>query len=64
MSQAKRCDRCGAFYPIFGRELDFDKEYWRYDIVKDCHPNEQYKLDLCDGCKKALFLWLGLGGKS
>lgn len=63
MSQAKQCDRCGSFYPIFGHDLDFDKEYWRYDIVKDCHPNEAYKLDLCDDCKKALFLWLGLGGK-
>lgn len=63
MSQAKQCDRCGKFYPIFGRELDLDKDYWRYDIIKDCHPNEAYKLDLCDDCKKALFLWLGLGGK-
>ena len=64
MSQAKQCDRCGKFYPILSRELELDKDYWRYDIVKDCTHYKAKKLDLCDDCKKALFLWLGLGGKS
>ena len=63
MSQAKQCDRCGAFYPAFRHDLD--KDYCGYYIVKNCHPpNEAYKLDLCDDCKKALFLWLGLGGEN
>ncbi len=62
MSDAKQCDRCDKFYSIFDRELDFDKDYWRYDIIKDCHPNGSYKVDLCDECKKDLFKWLG--GKS
>ena len=63
MSSAKQCDRCGNFYSIFDGKWDFNKDYWRYDIVKDCHPNEAYKIDLCDDCRKALFMWLKLEGK-
>ena len=51
---AKKCDRCGAFYDpwAFG-------EAWRYSVVEDCHPYpEEHKLDLCHNCKFALEKWI------
>lgn len=60
MSDAKQCDRCKNFYPVFGQNKDVEKDYWRYDVVKDCHPFESLKLDLCNDCKKKLVEWLGV----
>ena len=56
MSKAYKCDRCGILYVP---KLKFPKEnWWRYDIIKDCHPYETVKIDLCDACKLSLAKWL------
>lgn len=63
MSNAKRCDRCGACYDIFPPEdCTLSSEWWRYDIVKDCHPYSEIRIDLCPSCRKNLYDWLK-GGK-
>lgn len=56
MSNAKECDRCHRFYsePLTG----IIDDYWRYSVIKDCHPYPETKLDLCPTCQKALKEWL------
>ena len=49
MSDAKKCDRCGAFY----NELPG----WRYKVVKNEYPTLQ-SIDLCNNCNYELEEWL------
>ena len=62
MSDAKQCDRCKKLYSLDISKLDFSNDWWRYVITKDCHPNGEYKLDLCNECRLKLYNWLK-GGK-
>lgn len=52
MSSAYKCDRCGRLY-----EHDFQLYLHSYYISKDCHPQEDLKLDLCPTCQKSLENW-------
>lgn len=62
MSNVKQCDRCGTLIVPFSLKFEeYEKGYWRYDVIKDC-PHEIIKIDLCHNCKKELAEWLG--GKS
>ena len=60
MSSAKQCDRCGGLYiPIpTVPKPEWSKDWWRYDIIKDCHPYPEEKLDLSPECKSKLADWL------
>jgi len=53
---AKKCDRCGQLYmPHTYANIG---DAWRYSILRDNHPYEEDRLDLCNGCKVALEKWL------
>ena len=54
---ARQCDRCGALYSDNINDYTDTKEA-RLDVVKDCHPYPEIRLDLCDKCKKSLYNWL------
>lgn len=57
MGEAKRCDRCRRLFSE--EELIEDKEAWRYDVTKDCHPYDSViTFDLCLSCKRELMRWL------
>ena len=59
MSDVKQCDRCGALIIPFKLSAEeIEKDYWRYDVTKDCHPYERIIIDLCYDCKKDLVEWL------
>lgn len=46
MSNVKQCDRCGALIiPFKLTAQEFEKDYWRYDVTKDCHPYERIKIE-------------------
>lgn len=53
MATAYKCDRCGKLYekPYTSRR--------KIEIVKDCHPNEQYIYELCDECHEKLIEFIG-----
>ena len=60
MSEAKLCDRCGKVISFLNSELIKEKEAWRYEIIRDCHPYpDKITIDLCLDCKKDLVKWLG-----
>lgn len=63
MASAKKCDRCGRLYEhIDGSKFDFNEEFWRYNIVKDCHPYDNIEqLDLCLPCWRDLYAWIKEG---
>lgn len=61
MSDAKQCDRCGKLYSPDITNFDFNKDWWRYNIYKDNHPMDEYKLDLCNECRKKLYIWIKEG---
>lgn len=52
MSSACKCDRCGTLY-----EYDYQLYLRSYIIYKDCHPQEDRKIDLCPMCQKDLERW-------
>jgi len=58
MSKAKKCDRCGALY-----EHNFELYLNSYYVSKDCHPQVDFKLDLCPTCQKSLENWFTLRSK-
>ena len=59
MSDIKKCDRCGNAYDPYHRiKIDWDQEWWRYSVHKDCYPYEEIKIDLCLSCRKELFSWI------
>lgn len=58
MSKAYKCDRCGTLY-----EYDFQRYLHSYYISKDCHPQDDKKLDLCPDCQGALVEWMASVGK-
>ena len=62
MSDAKQCDRCKKLYSLDISNLDISHEWWRYHITKDCYPDREYKLDLCNECRMKLYDWIR-GGK-
>ena len=53
---AKKCDRCGALYVPF--DYQNFKDAWRYSVLRDNHPYEETKLDLCYNCLFDLEQWL------
>lgn len=60
MSDAKKCDRCGALYVPYDYQ---NTEYtWRYSVIKCCHPYPDNKLDLCNNCLFDLEQWVQKGG--
>jgi hypothetical protein len=60
MSEAKKCDRCGALYVPYNYQNI--GEAWRYNIVKCCHPYPDKEFDLCNGCLIDLEKWIKKGG--
>ena len=56
MSDAKQCDRCGKLYSPDITDFDINSDWWRYNIYKDCHHLGDYKLDLCNECRKKLYI--------
>jgi len=59
MADTKVCDRCGKVIPFLSKELLTEKEAWRYEITKDCHPYpDVITIDLCLDCKRDLMRWL------
>lgn len=57
---AKRCDRCGAFFSPMedSKGSRWEDEWWRYYIGKDNHPYGTTELDLCLNCRKELYRWI------
>lgn len=51
MSGAKQCDRCKQLYSLPISFVAFD-EWWRFSVLKDCHPYPEIRLDLCPECQK------------
>lgn len=62
MSIAKKCDRCGKLYEN-ERIVDAGESWWRYSIMKDNHPYEEIRIDLCESCQRALADWIKQGGQ-
>lgn len=62
MSEAKKCDRCGKLYDTEEIIIDYSDMRFRYELVKDCHPYPEFRLDLCKECRIALYEWLIKGG--
>lgn len=60
MSYAKKCDRCGALFEPY----DYQNigEAWRYSVLRDNHPYEENRLDLCNSCRIELEKWIKKGG--
>lgn len=65
MSNAKKCDRCGKLYDTeeIIKEIDYSDMWWRYVLIKDCHPYPEMRLDLCKECRIDLYKWLSNGGR-
>ena len=62
MSDAKKCDRCGKLYDREEIVIDYSDMWWRYGLIKDCHPYSEIRLDLCKECRIDLYKWLSKGG--
>ena len=60
MSEAKKCDRCGALYIPYNFSNIGDA--WRYSVIKCCHPYPDTTLDLCNNCLFDLEKWVEKGG--
>lgn len=58
MADIKKCDRCGDAYDPYHMNINWDQEWWRYSVHKDCHPYSEIKLDLCPRCRKELVNWI------
>ena len=52
MADAKKCDRCGAFYVMYVNPI--------LQITKDNHPYSPTHIDLCPQCVEELKQWLNL----
>ena len=65
MSIAKKCDRCGKLYEgnLLLSPSEIAKGWWRYTIIKDNHPLDETKIDLCESCQRALADWIKQGGQ-
>ena len=50
MADAKKCDRCGAFYVMYVNPI--------LSIEKDLHPYPPQVIDLCPQCVEELKQWL------
>ena len=61
MANAKECDRCGKYYSINFISFDYEEDWWRYGLYRDCYPYEEIKVDLCPECRKKLYDWLKEG---
>jgi hypothetical protein len=58
MSDIKKCDRCGDAYDPYNLSTNYGDEWWRYEVLKDSHPYEEIKVDLCPECRKKLYKWI------
>ena len=57
--KAFKCDRCGKFYDNNNEDyFKKENEHLRLLLIKDCHPYQEMKYDLCNECKKSLSEWL------
>ena len=54
----KKCDRCGNAYDPFLENINLYDNWWRLNLIKDCYPYEEVKIDLCPNCRKDLYKWL------
>lgn len=61
MANAKQCDRCGKYYSINLSSFNYEEDWWRYELHRDCHPYSEEKVDLCIECRKKLYNWLKEG---
>lgn len=52
MSAAKKCDRCGKYYPHLGLNGQY------VTVVNDRRKRTGECFDLCDECMKKLVKWL------
>ena len=59
MALITKCDRCGEIYDPWEtyNHINPYENWWRYGLVKDCHPYSETRIDLCPNCKKDLERW-------
>jgi hypothetical protein len=67
MAQAKKCDRCGAFYEV--ESMSAIEEATKSILMVFESPQKEFirkigtLLDLCSDCEKELTEWFNIGGK-
>lgn len=64
MADAKKCDRCGAFYlhaDVLGQYTFGKKQFSRLD-VGDSNMSKYKALDLCPECIQSFLKWFEEGG--